>query len=102
MTQPQWSDISDSMARMQGRQMLPMWGYDDALGWVLTMAAYRRAAWRAGDAISTAQIAAHFLRFKGIDPSAMWERLRLLARRYHFSGAYAMIDWIAGGRPDED
>ena len=68
MTKPLWSDLSDSMARMQGRQMLPLGEYDDALGWVLTMATYRRAAWRAGDSITTPQIAAYFLVPTGGEP----------------------------------
>ena len=103
MTKPLWSDLSDSMARMQGRQMLPLGEYDDALGWVLTMATYRRAAWRAGDSITTPQIAAYFLQFRQVaNPAGLWERLRALARRYHFAGAYDMIEWIAGGKPIED
>lgn len=103
MTKPLWSDLSYCLDRMQGRQMLPLGEYDDALGWVLTMATYRRAAWRAGDSISTFSIARYFYLYKQKEARpGFWERLRVLARRYHFAGAYNMIDWVAGGAADEN
>lgn len=82
--------------------MLPLGGYQDSLGWVLTMATFRRASWRGEKCITTSYIVEYFLQFKKIQRSVGWEVLRRMAQNFHFCGVYAMIEWLAGGRPDED
>ena len=99
VTKPTWGDLDYCLSRMQGKQMLPLGGYDDALGWVLTMATIRRATWRAGKSVNTKQIVAYFLEFKGIDRREGCRALWALANRYGHDGACTLIEELAGGKP---
>lgn len=102
VSRPTWGDLEYCLARMQGLQMLPLWGYDDALGWLLTLATFRRATWRAGESIKTQDIVAYFLEFKGIPPRDGYLALWGLAGKVGFPGPYGLIERLAGGRPDEN